>query len=536
MPAARSARTRARRCATSPTSSTADAFGMVDGEALHDHAAHRQAHHVRTLDAGRVEHRYRVARHVGQRVVTPSSFDESPVSRLSKRTTWKPWAANFSHHGVGVVDALRAQAVDEQQRRVRGRAERLVVELDVTGSSSSAWQLGDSAAVTLLYERRIGYTAGRAREEDDQADDRRNRRSALAEYTAKRDFAKTPEPAGGRCAEVGDRSPLRRAAPPGPRAALRLPARDGRRARELGDPEGPVARPEREAARRARRGPPDRVLRLRGRDPGRRVRRRRRDRLGLGHLRGRARPTTRWPGGRRRRTPRRPVRREAARPARADPARRRTGAARSSGSSSTSTTSTRSRAGTRSSSRSRCAAAAPTTRCGASPMRCGAATRRRRSRASTSRTTRADIAALDAARRTKATGSSTASRSQLTNLDKVLFPGRTKREKPLTKRDLIRYYAMVAPVMVPYLESRPLNMHRFPQRRRQARLLAQGGPVARARVDHPLAQRRRRRRRNRVVHRRRPARDARVARELRRGRAARVDVDDPRTCASRRTR
>ncbi len=50
----------------------------------------------------------------------------------------------------------------------------------------------------------------------------------------------------------------------------------------------------------------------------------------------------------------------------------------------------------------------------------------------------------------------------LTNLDKVLFPPRNKREKPLTKRDLIRYYAMVAPVMVPYLAGRPLNMHRFP--------------------------------------------------------------------------
>jgi bifunctional non-homologous end joining protein LigD len=50
----------------------------------------------------------------------------------------------------------------------------------------------------------------------------------------------------------------------------------------------------------------------------------------------------------------------------------------------------------------------------------------------------------------------------LTNLDKPLFPGRTKRNRPLTKRDLIRYYAMVAPVMVPYLVDRPLNMHRYP--------------------------------------------------------------------------
>jgi len=51
---------------------------------------------------------------------------------------------------------------------------------------------------------------------------------------------------------------------------------------------------------------------------------------------------------------------------------------------------------------------------------------------------------------------------RLTNLDKVLFPGRTKREKPLTKRDLIRYYATMAPIILPYLEGRPLNMHRYP--------------------------------------------------------------------------
>jgi len=45
----------------------------------------------------------------------------------------------------------------------------------------------------------------------------------------------------------------------------------------------------------------------------------------------------------------------------------------------------------------------------------------------------------------------------VTNLQKVFWPdiGRTKG-------DLIRYYAMVAPVMVPYLDQRPLNMHRFP--------------------------------------------------------------------------
>jgi bifunctional non-homologous end joining protein LigD len=50
---------------------------------------------------------------------------------------------------------------------------------------------------------------------------------------------------------------------------------------------------------------------------------------------------------------------------------------------------------------------------------------------------------------------------RLTNLDKVLFPGRDG-ETPLTKRDLVRYYAAIAPVMLPYLAGRPLNLHRHP--------------------------------------------------------------------------
>lgn len=49
----------------------------------------------------------------------------------------------------------------------------------------------------------------------------------------------------------------------------------------------------------------------------------------------------------------------------------------------------------------------------------------------------------------------------LTNLDKVLFPARDG-EAPVTKRDLIRYHALIAPVMLPYLTDRPLNSHRFP--------------------------------------------------------------------------
>lgn len=53
-------------------------------------------------------------------------------------------------------------------------------------------------------------------------------------------------------------------------------------------------------------------------------------------------------------------------------------------------------------------------------------------------------------------------RLRVTNLDKVLFPGR-EDEEPVSKRELIRYAAEVAPIALPYLRGRALNMHRFPQ-------------------------------------------------------------------------
>jgi DNA ligase D len=43
----------------------------------------------------------------------------------------------------------------------------------------------------------------------------------------------------------------------------------------------------------------------------------------------------------------------------------------------------------------------------------------------------------------------------LTNLDKQLFPG-------ITKRDLVAYYARIAPFLLPYLAGRPVNLNRFP--------------------------------------------------------------------------
>ena len=49
----------------------------------------------------------------------------------------------------------------------------------------------------------------------------------------------------------------------------------------------------------------------------------------------------------------------------------------------------------------------------------------------------------------------------LTNLDKVLFPGRDD-DAPVTKRELIGYYADIAPVLLAYLADRSVNLQRFP--------------------------------------------------------------------------
>jgi bifunctional non-homologous end joining protein LigD len=47
---------------------------------------------------------------------------------------------------------------------------------------------------------------------------------------------------------------------------------------------------------------------------------------------------------------------------------------------------------------------------------------------------------------------------KVTNLDKVLFPG----DPPVTKRELLAYVARIAPLSLPYLEGRAINLHRYP--------------------------------------------------------------------------
>ena len=71
-----------------------------------------------------------------------------------------------------------------------------------------------------------------------------------------------------------------------------------------------------------------------------------------------------------------------------------------------------------------------------------------------------ELAALDAIDR-EGTWTINGDDVHVTNLDKRLVPSRG-RTKARTKRDLIRYYAQVAPAILPYLAGRPLNPHRFP--------------------------------------------------------------------------
>ncbi len=73
-----------------------------------------------------------------------------------------------------------------------------------------------------------------------------------------------------------------------------------------------------------------------------------------------------------------------------------------------------------------------------------------------------ELAALDALGPKKGTWDFQGRTLALTNLDKVLFPARDD-EPPVTKRDLIRYHALIAPHMLPYLQGRAVNSNRFPQ-------------------------------------------------------------------------
>ena len=65
--------------------------------------------------------------------------------------------------------------------------------------------------------------------------------------------------------------------------------------------------------------------------------------------------------------------------------------------------------------------------------------------------------AKSAARRTRATATTTPDAVVITHPEKVLFP-----DDGITKGDLADYHALVAPLMLPHLKGRPVTMERYP--------------------------------------------------------------------------
>lgn len=59
---------------------------------------------------------------------------------------------------------------------------------------------------------------------------------------------------------------------------------------------------------------------------------------------------------------------------------------------------------------------------------------------------------------TKKTAIRSLTRVRLTRLDKVFYPA-----AQVTKEDVLTYYIRVAPFLLPFLQDRPLTMHRFPE-------------------------------------------------------------------------
>jgi bifunctional non-homologous end joining protein LigD len=71
-----------------------------------------------------------------------------------------------------------------------------------------------------------------------------------------------------------------------------------------------------------------------------------------------------------------------------------------------------------------------------------------------------ELAALDALGK-KGTWSVFGRDLRLTHLDAVMFPGQNG-DAPVRKRELVRYAATIAPVVLPYVFRRALTMHRYP--------------------------------------------------------------------------
>ena len=352
-----------------------------------------------------------------------------------------------------------------------------------------------------------------------------SRSPKLGTYRRKRDFTRTPEPSGRARDRARGPAALRRAAAPRPPPALRLPLEIDGVLASWAVPKGPTLDP---AVRRAAIHVEDHPIEyfdFEGVIPA--------GEYGGGDVivwdcgHWPRRRTTRPSRGRRRRAARRTATARSSRPVRPGPnqpgglrqeqwlllhkhddVRRR-------------------RAGIPRTTRARCCPDGPTTRSPPIPSGCGARTcrpscRRSRSRVGSPSGPSADeLAALDALA-TAGTWHVFGRSLRVTNLDKVLFPARG-RERPIDKREFLRYTARIAPTLLPYLTGRPLNMHRYPNgangrasgTRSSRRTLRTGSPGGTTRPPRPTRRVRTSWSRNRPPG---------LGGELRRARVAPVDL------------
>ena len=143
-----------------------DPLGIVGGDDLRDHAAHRGADDMRAIDFERVHEPDRVARHVFKAVAWPHRQPQSGAGQHRRRLD-RPDRRQFRRQaGVAIVEAndakaparqalaeivwpcgeLHAEAHDEHHRRAVARPDRFIFDVDGVGSNNSHLGLVNSGA------------------------------------------------------------------------------------------------------------------------------------------------------------------------------------------------------------------------------------------------------------------------------------------------------------------------------------------------------------------------------------------------------
>ena len=133
-----------------------DPLGIVGGDDLRDHAPHRGADDMRTIDFERVHEPDRVARHVGEAIARPHRQPQCGAGQHRGRLD-RPDRRHFRRQaGIAIVEAndaeaparqalaeivrpcgeLHAEAHDEHHRLAVARPNRFIFDVDGVGSNS----------------------------------------------------------------------------------------------------------------------------------------------------------------------------------------------------------------------------------------------------------------------------------------------------------------------------------------------------------------------------------------------------------------